>query len=415
MRGRLGMAYDVNGFTDAALTTYQQAEALDPADFRWPYFRAALLAQKGQHQLALDALQPALDVDAAYAPAWLWRGTWLLRRGQGDEALVAFDRAASIEPSAAAEFGRARALSALGKQAEALVLLRRLAPATGHPHVYRLFGEALRATGDVEAARRALVRGRGSQPVTWADARMDQRITHTRGFASYELAKSLSASGEVEAALAILQRLQARHPESACGRKEEFFLACNLMNSTSIAYDRQGLPTRALETVRRGLSINPDFMPFHLTMVNLYRADRNLDRALTHIDRAVALSPQRGHIHEQRGRILFGLGQHNAARAAFQTALDLEPQKRTTLFYLGLVGAELKDWETAAEHFGEVVRIEPDFVLGHTFLARSLGEAGDLESARLALETARSIGADRREVGEVAERLRELSRTRAGG
>ena len=53
MRGRLGMAYDVNGFQTEALATYAQAETLDPEDFRWPYFSAHLLAANDEHAQAL--------------------------------------------------------------------------------------------------------------------------------------------------------------------------------------------------------------------------------------------------------------------------------------------------------------------------------------------------------------------------
>ena len=40
-RAQLGMAYEVNGFPDAAFTSYQQAEMLDPGDARWPCCRGA--------------------------------------------------------------------------------------------------------------------------------------------------------------------------------------------------------------------------------------------------------------------------------------------------------------------------------------------------------------------------------------
>ena len=97
-RGRLAMAYDVNGLREAALATYQQAEVLDPDDFRWPYFSAQLVAEGGDHAQALSVLRRALEIDEEYAPAWAWRGTWLLKVGLPDDALAAFDRAANLTP-----------------------------------------------------------------------------------------------------------------------------------------------------------------------------------------------------------------------------------------------------------------------------------------------------------------------------
>ena len=93
-RGDLGMAYEVNGFPDAALASYQQAEALvrtlDRNRARWPYFQALLLADRGQQQMALAALDRVIAIDAGYGPAWLWRGTWLIDVGKPALALDAF-------------------------------------------------------------------------------------------------------------------------------------------------------------------------------------------------------------------------------------------------------------------------------------------------------------------------------------
>ena len=74
MRGRLAMAYENNLFKDEALISYAQAAALDPEDFRWPYFSALLKGRHGLYQAALDDLERAIEIDADYAPAWLWRG-----------------------------------------------------------------------------------------------------------------------------------------------------------------------------------------------------------------------------------------------------------------------------------------------------------------------------------------------------
>ena len=40
--GRLGMAFDVHGFTDPAMRCYVEAERLDPGDAAWPYFQGLI-------------------------------------------------------------------------------------------------------------------------------------------------------------------------------------------------------------------------------------------------------------------------------------------------------------------------------------------------------------------------------------
>jgi len=407
-RGQLAMAYDVNGFHAEALITYRQAESLDADDFRWPYFASQLHAEVGNYVKALDALQRAMAIDPDYAPAWMWRGTWLLETGQLIDAMIAFQRAEDLGVGPMAILGRARVMARQGRDMEAVDLIAPLAQVTDHPFVHRTLGESLRALNRIDEARVAMVRGKDAEPVVWLDERGEQRTIHLRGYASYERAKSLSGSGRIDEAIQILERLQHYHPEAECGRDEEFFLACNLMNSFSIAFDRLGLPSRAIETVQRGLVLKETFMPLHLTMANLYRQERDLDRSLVHIDRAIELNPAHGFAHEQRGRLLFGLKRYEDAQAAFESALQFEPGQRTTLFYLGLADTELGHWPEAVERFERLVRIDPDFALGHVFLARSLAETGRLKDARQAQRDAVEYGADREAIRLIEIRLREL-------
>jgi tetratricopeptide (TPR) repeat protein len=407
-RGRLAMVYDVNGLHAEALLTYQQAESLDPDDFRWPYFASQLYAEVGNYVQALEVLQRAQAIDSDYAPAWMWLGTWLLETGQSEDAIRAFQRAGDLGAGPMAMFGRARVMARQGQHLEAVDLITPLAQSTDHPFVHRTLGESLRALGRIDEARVAMARGKDALPIIWPDERREQRSIHLRGYASYERAKSLSGAGRLNEAIEILERLQRYHPEEECGRDEEFFLACNLMNSFSIAFDRLGLFSRAMETVRRGLDLNEAFTPFHLTMAKLYRDERDLDRALVHMNRAIELNPARGFAHEQRGRLLFGLRQYEDAGAAFEDALQFEPGKRTTLFYLGLVEVELKNWPEAVAHFERLVRVSPDFALGHVFLARSLAEVGRLDEARKAKRDAADYGATREDLRLTEIRLREL-------
>ena len=415
------MAYDVNGFRDAAVATYEQAFRLDPEDFRWPYFQAHLVAEDGKYERALDLLDQALATDARYAPAWLSRGAWLLKSNRPLDAADAYRRANELQASAHATFGRAQALMAVGDFPAALEILEPLAMALDHPFVHRTRGEALRAgerelraVGRLDEARAAMAKGREAQPLDWPDERRDQRNVHMRGHASYMLAKQLSASGRVDEALAILERLQGHHPEEHCGREALFFLACNLMNSVSIAQDRAGRPAESLATVQRGLALRPTFAPFHLTIANLLRNGRDLETALNHVERAIDSSPSSGFAHEQRGRLLFGLDRYEEAKAAFESALQLEPGKRTTLFYLGLAQVELSAYDDAVESFRRVTGIEPYFALGHVFLARSLAEIGRIDEARRAQDRARELGANSAELRRNEIRLQELKANESG-
>jgi len=109
-RGQLGTAYEMNGFADAALASYVQAEKLDTQSFLWPYSRALLLgcnnnsspacsASRINYDAALVTLDRALTIDDSYVPAWLWRASWLDELGRHDEAMAAYRRALELGSS----------------------------------------------------------------------------------------------------------------------------------------------------------------------------------------------------------------------------------------------------------------------------------------------------------------------------
>lgn len=407
MRGRLGMAYEANGFLDAARASYRQAETLAPDDFRWPYFAALLEARDGDASAALATLLRALAIDADYAPAWLWRGRWLLDLNRAGEAAQAFQRAAMLGAAQQeADFGRAQAFLAQGQHAQAAALLAPLTARLGHPAIHRVHGQALRALGRKDEARVALARGSEARPFEWSDERQREKIAHARGYASFDWAQELSSAGRTTEALAIFRRLSERHPPEQCGRREGFF-ACNLLNSTSLAYARAGRLQEALQTARQGLAMNPDFAPFQLSLASHHRQQRDFDAALRHADRAAQLNPHSARAQVQRGRALFALGRHDEAKAALAAALRLAPPQPTTLFYLGMVEAEQRNWPQAIERFSRAVRLDPGLAVGHLYLARSLGEAGRIDEARAALGEAADHGALDADIAATNRRLAE--------
>ena len=184
-RGHLAMAYDANGFARAAEATYTQAQALDPEDFRWPYFRATALATLGDYRAALQSLDRALAIDSSYPPAWLWRGAWLLDLDRYEEAGEAYSRAAQVasDPvsAAAATVGSARILLRQERTIEAVELLGKLTADSPHPYVVRLLRTAYRRLGR-SSELPPIARSDTATLLTWPDARLGEKSRYVRGF-----------------------------------------------------------------------------------------------------------------------------------------------------------------------------------------------------------------------------------------
>ena len=257
-----------------------------------------------------------------------------------------------------------------------------------------------------------MARARDAIPFSWRDERRDQLASYLRGGASFEAAQELSDAGRNVEALEILERLAERNPEEQCGRPTGFFFACSLLNALSIAYAHAGRAEEAIELAKRGIELNPDFAPFHLSIASRYREQGDLEDALRHLDRAIELNSILADAYWEKGRLLLDLGQRAEARAALLTALRYEPQRLTTLLYLGMIEAELENWPQAIEHFERLVILDPNYERGHLYLARSLGEGGRTEAAWQALRRAQRHGADASEVDATEGRLRELEDAR---
>lgn len=421
LRGRLAMAYDANGFLAEALTSYRQAGALAPDDFRWPYLGAHLEARNERYRAALDDLGRAIEIDAEYAPAWLWRGTWLLKLDRPDEASVAFERAATLGAHEEAALGRALVLVGQERHGDAVPLLEPLARDSGHPYIYRTLGYALRNVGRLAEARTALARGRTAEPLAWRDARAAEKASFVRGIGRLSFAQNLLDAGKVVEALDVLAALRAKYPEETCrehsgaprtARQPRGHVTCALLDTLSTAYARAGRGDEAFALVQRGLSINPEFFPFHLNVASLYRERRELEKALHHIERAIALSPSFGDAHVQRGRLLIGVGRYEEAQAALETALRNEPEQPATLLYLGMAEGALERWSEAINHLERAIRLQPGFALAHVYLARSLGGAGRFDEAWQALGIAETNGAPNYELQATFRRLKELESVR---
>ena len=402
-RGVLGMAYEVNGFADAALESYRQAEVLDAADPDWPYYQALLVAHRGDLERSLEHLQRSLGIDAGYAPAWLWRGTWLLDLDRLDEAEGAFTQAAGRGGELAATVGHARVLLRRGEAAQALELLRSQTGSARQqqPYIYQLLGQAHAQLGQAEEARQALAQVTPSGPLAWADARSEEKKSYEGSLtARLARARELLERDHPAAALQAIASLRTRYPDHQ-----------GLLSTLSEAYRLDGQDDRALEVLLHGLEIHPEFTSFHLNLADHYIRSGENDRAFEHLQRALELNPAVSWAHAQKGLLLLERGTVTAAMAAFENALRYDPQNPQIFYYMGMIEASKASWSEAIRRFRESVQADPEFALGHLALGRSLTEMQRYAEATLALERALRAGAQPADVTAArAELMRREAR-----
>lgn len=399
MRGRLAMAYDINEFERAAVATYEQAQALDPQRFEWPYFRALLLGQASDYEGALRALDRAAAIDPDYVPLWLWRGQWLRELGRHDEAIEAFRRASAMGAESVAEPGVAQILLDTDQAVAAAALLEPMVEEDPHPHLHRMLGQAYRALGRPDDARIAMARGRQAAPLRWFDPRRSQRTGYILGYSGQlRYAQDLIRVGTVDDALDVIEAIRAPQQGDPA-----------LVATRAWALTVAGRLDEAVDALREGIERHPDYYRFHRHLAQAYKKKGDRELLRHHLQAVVAANPADAWAHEQLGLLATQEGRHDDALAAFDEALRHGAENPVIVLHTAaMIEGARERWDEAIGRFERAVVIDESFTVGFIYLARSLAEAGRLDDAKERLAWAERLGTHPAEVASARRRLGEL-------
>ena len=404
MRGRLGMAYEVNDFYTEAAAAYAQAEQLDPTDFRWPYFRAVLTAEAGDFERAMPIIESAVALDSGYVPAWLYMGVWLNALGRYVDAREAFARAHALGATENADAGTARALIGERLYEEALAVLVPLVDKVKHPQVYRLLGRAYQALGRSDDARIAMARGREAGTMAWRDPLQHQkwRFEASLGRRLMHAQRLLEAS-RFQEAVDVLQPLY----DSGV---EESAVYVNL----ALAYARSGRTDRAIEVADKGMALSPDNYRYQNVFAGIYHNEGDAGRTMDYLRRSVELQPVQVWPYERMARLLMDQGEYAEALVAVDDALRYGAEGQPQLYYTaGLLEGVQERWPEAIARFEQATALDASFTMAYIHLGRCLAEAGRLEEARKALAWAERLETHPSELASAKRHLVDLGGTLA--
>lgn len=400
--GRLGMAYEINDYQQAAVGVYQRAEAQDAEAFNWPYFRALLLAKAGEVETALAALDTALGIDDGYAPAWLWRGSWLRDLGRFDDAIAAFERGRELGAESIANAGIAQTYLRQSRAEEALALLAPLAERSQHPQIYRLLSRAHQALGNVEDARIAAARGRNAAPLEWRDPRHVEKWGFLASYGGRLVhAEQLLKSDQFQDAEDVLAPMLAVYPD------DEAVLA-----NLAMAVGRSGDMERAFALVERGQTLNPAYYRFNNVRASLHFQQGDYEEALHHLRKSVEIDPVQAWPYEQMASIMMRLERYDEALVAFDQALRYGAENPERLHYTaGMIEGARERWPEAIVRFQRATTIHQAFTKAFVYLGRSLAEARRFDEAKSALAWAERLGTHAEDLGSARIRLAELEKS----
>ena len=384
-RGRLGMVYDANGFTEAAAETYKQARALDADDVRWPYLESLALSGQGRIEDAINVMGLAIQLDASYLPARLAKGYWLIDLGEFESACETFKRAKTdsdgAPQSVALTLGLAQCQLELGDTEKATRTLDTL-PTSGLP----AYAEFIKAR--VNRASEGLISDQSEWTelgdigqMSWADPIAGTVVEYTRGLSNEALlAQRLIDGGRAADALQLIESLRERHPD-----------VVHLIELRSAALISLGRRTEAISALRDGLRKFPEEHLLHFNLGMLLDSIGQIDVALKQYDQAITYQEDFLPAYDRKAKLLIRQGLNERARDVLIASLAYRPPDPATFNLLGVLYGGLGDWERSVEYLTKAKRLEPENVNVLVSLALSLSELQRYEDALNIIERAKIL------------------------
>ena len=309
--GRLGMLLDAAEYYDAAEPAYLNAEALAPAEPRWPYYLGHLYKKRGDNKRSRAAFERVLELRPDDVPTLIWLARGSLDRGDAMEAeqwLARADRVAPRTVAVLAVSGQAALMrrdfsAAVTRLEEALAV----DPSASSLHsplatAYRALGDAARADAHAKAWRNTDI------PVP-DPLRQELELTLNSAL-SYEMrgVKAMAARDFSGAADLFRQGIAISDITTPLGRSLRHKLGTVLY----LAGDADGAVEQFTSVVQAAPAAAGDdaVARAHYSLGVIMASRGRVDDAITHLSAAVQQNPDYAEAHELLGDLLRRAGRH---------------------------------------------------------------------------------------------------------
>ena len=351
--GQLGNIYFVHGWEVAAAECYRSAVEITSNEFRWLYY-LGMTTYKVNPQVAAQMLAAAIKLDPQYAPAYIYRAAALRNFGHMEEAKRHLEVANELDPQnpyaslwlgelaltaqrfEAAQSHLQRALKLNPEQSEAHAAMAR---------VLSVLGEKDAATQHAQASRKQTKYKQMRDPLWWDVLKLGvtaQRYAE-RGNRYLQQGNFKRAVRELEVAIAGLDK------DSHLWLNYGIALVLNKQYGEAIV---------VLEN----------------TLV-VIRDNENTSQNPTEIADLKVQS------HYNLGLAYYHGGQTEKAIAAYQKAIQLEPNFAEAYGGLGVIYWRTGNLDAAIRHCQKAIKIAPENIEFHQNLTRIYWQNGRYDAA----------------------------------
>ncbi len=327
--------------------------------------------QMGELAVTLTEDHPEL------ARGWLWLGCWQGREYDSEQALIAYERAISLDPNLLkAHAWRAWAIQDI-EGGEAFEVAAR--------QVCDLCADAMAADpNDPEPLRIRASMLRGLRELIAARAELrDLLEMHPNDADALYWLSSLQMREDPQEALQLAERAVALEPRTVYLRVG---LGCMLAEN-----DR---PLEALEVYECIKEINPDAYPHCLVGFLYWQELDQLSKAMEHFDAAIAADPTNRFGWSYKSNLLRnGYDDPEGALAVLEQAVEAGVREQDLLGRFAGIYLTLERWEDAVEYYTRRLHFFPVDCAAYFLRAKALYELGRYEEAWRDTHRAEDIGA----------------------
>jgi tetratricopeptide (TPR) repeat protein len=429
-RGKLLMAAQAY---DAAEPCLLNAQTLNPADPRWPYYLAQIARTLGQPDKALPLFERVRQLQPDDVTTLVWLGETQLQLGRPQAAEPPFARALALqETSVSARYGLGRAALAENDYPRAVTyleeVLKRDPKASSAHYPLSLAYEAL---GNKAKAAEHL-RLRGTREILPADPLMvdlegllnSAQTYETQGIRALEREDFTTAADQFRKGLALAPDSAALHHrlgaalvglgdkpsarrefEAAVGLQPTYFLA---LYSLGVLHQEEGRHEEAIARFKAALAARPIYTEARVRLASSLRRAGHPQEALAEYQQVLSANADLTEARLGAAMTLAQLGRYRDARERLVAAAASGPDQPTFQHALArlLVTAPdgaLRDGQRAMGLVQQLVQQGRSLELGET-MAMTLAELGEFDRA-VAIQRDLITGATRNNVTTVLPRL----------
>jgi tetratricopeptide (TPR) repeat protein len=366
-RTSLGNAYLLQGKSDLARNSFQDAVKLDPANFNARFGLAKVEASLHNYRRSLDVAGPIAAQLRESDDGILLLATDYGSLGRKEELrdlVRARQQLPTPSDESSLEFGNVLAMFGMTLEANQ-VFEAEEAKITAHPSPALAFklGKSYLSRGVLDRAEQNLQRSLDLNP---ACAACDQG-----------LAEIAERQGNTEKALAYLvaaKKLDPEDPEILF----EFGKVCLQRN----------LPQDALPALAKAVALKPDWDPYVYVLASANVAQGNLSNARSLFARMLERHPHDAVLKYSIGAVDYLQGKYAEAESSLKQSLQAQPDQVAASYYLGLTYDALGQDERAVAMFRELLRSHPEHAPSCVKLGSILLRQHNYDEAQQDLERA---------------------------